>query len=103
MKLTLTTAEKADLLPKIKRVLDTGEPWEDETMHQPVDAIVSAILEINGVTRQELEDPRYGIDLFDTNGWQWDWWQEFSYRGKRYTLSGSGYHGGHTFHLSDHN
>lgn len=103
MKTKLTDAEKAALLPHIKAVLETGQAWEDKSLHHPVEAIVSAILEIEGVARKEIEDGRYGIEGFDTNGWQWDWWQEFSHAGKRYTLSGSGYYGGHAFHLSDHN
>lgn len=99
MKKKLTDAEKAALIPHIKKVLETGEGWEDKTLHHPVEAIVSAILEIEGVSRMSLDDPRYGIDGFDTNGWQWDWWQHFSHGGKRYVLNGSGYYGGHGFHL----
>lgn len=102
MKTKLTETESAALLPKIKRVLETGEAWEDEQLHHPVEAIVDAILTIPGMARKDLgEDARYGIEGFDTNGWQWDWWQHFTCQGKEYTLSGSGYYGGHTFHLSD--
>lgn len=101
MKLQLTEDEKAEVIPQIRKVLETGEPWEAESMHHPVEAIVGAILEMPGVERQPLEDGRYGIEGFETNGWQWDWWQDFKHEGKRYTLAGSGYYGGHAFHLSD--
>lgn len=33
-------------------------------------------------------------DSFDTNGWQYDWWQQVVSFGKTMTLSGSGYYGG---------
>jgi hypothetical protein len=101
MKLKLTKEESNALLPKIQAVLDTGTPFEDEQLHMPVEAIVNGILSIPGVTRKKFEDARYGIDGFDTNGWQWDWWQHFTHNGKEYTLSGSGYYGGHSFQLSD--
>lgn len=101
MKLKLTPTETEALLPHIKTVLDTGERWEDENLHHPVDAIVDAILSIPGMKRKKCADPQYGVDGFDTNGWQWDWWQSFSYEGKDYTLSGSGYYGGHSFGLAD--
>lgn len=93
MKTKLTKPELVSLLPQIKRVLDTGKPWEDEHLHHPVEAIVNAILSIPGIEEKE--------DGFETNGWQWDWWHRFKYKGKEYTLSGSGYYGGHAFHETD--
>lgn len=102
MKTKLTEAESETLLPNIRRVLETGEPWENEQLHHPVEAIVAAILTIPEMERKDLgEDGQYGIEGFDTNGWQWDWWQHFAHGGKEYTLSGSGYYGGHAFHISD--
>jgi hypothetical protein len=101
MKLTLTEAEKAELIPNIRKVLETGETWENETMHHPTEAIVAAILEIEGMERKPVDEPRYGIVGFDTNGWQWDWWQDFAYDGRGYTLAGSGYYGGHEFNRHD--
>lgn len=101
MKTQLTPSESEALLPHIRRVLETGEPWRDDQLHHPVEAIVEAVLTIPGMARKEIPDGRYGIEGFDTNGWQWDWWQHFSYGGKEYTLSGSAYYGGHGFHLSD--
>ena len=101
MKLHLTDAEKAQILPQIQAVLDGGPDWDAPDLHQPVEAIVEAILSIPGVERQPLEDPEYGIVGFSTNGWQWDWWQEFKHNGKRFTLAGSGYYGGLNFHVSD--
>lgn len=98
MKRKLTEREISHLLPCIKRVLETGEPWENKSLHHPVEAIVTAVLTIPGMKRGKLEDPAYGggLDGFETNGWhwQWDWWQHFTYNGKSYTLSGSGYYGG---------
>ena len=101
MKLQLTESETAELLPKIQNVLDTGEGWEGDELHHPVEAIVAAILTIPGVEREEIPDGRYGVEGFDTNGWQWDWWQQFKHDGKSYTLSGSGFYGGHEFHVAD--
>lgn len=101
MKLKLTKSEKADLLPQIEKVIATGGAWENENLHYPVEAIVKAILGIKGMKRIKVEDAQYGIKGFATNGWQWDWWQDFVHAGKRYTLSGSGYYGGHAFHLAD--
>ena len=101
MKTQLTPEELAALLPHIHNVIKTGEPWEDDSMHHPVEAIVSAVLSIEGMERQELSEPRYGLVGFDTNGWQWDWWQEFRLDGVAYLLRGSGYYGGHEFHRSD--
>jgi hypothetical protein len=101
MKSKLTEAEVSALLPNIKRVLETGETWKDDQLHHPVDAIVSAILTIPGMARKSVDGGSYGIEGFDTNGWQWDWWQHFTHGDKEYTLSGSGYYGGHKFHVSD--
>lgn len=101
MKYKLTEIETGALLPHIKAVIETGKPWEDENLHHPVEAIAEAILSIPGVKRKALDEASYGIDGFDTNGWQWDWWQHFEHGGKEYVLSGSGYYGGHAFHLAD--
>jgi len=100
MKSKLTKEETAFLIPKIQEVLKTGEEWIDEDLHHPVEAIVGAVLSISGMKRRTSDDPSYGVDGFETNGWQWDWWQQFEYKGKPYTLSGSGYHGGHSFSLA---
>lgn len=101
MKTKLTHDETMFLFYHIARVMETGNPWEDKNLHHPVEAIVNAILTIPGMARKPIEDGRYGIEGFDTNGWQWDWWQHFTHDGKNYTLSGSGYYGGHSFQLSD--
>ena len=99
MKTKLTPAEKSDLLPKVMAVLETGEPWEDKGIHHPAGAIIDALLTIKGMARKETQDGNG--EGFTTNGWQYDWWQHFSYLGRGYTLSGSGYYGGHSFKLSD--
>jgi hypothetical protein len=98
MKTKLTEAEKADLLPDIRTVLRTGEPMKRDDLHHPAGAIIDAILEIDGVTKEPTEDSDEG---FDTNGWQFDWWQSFKHGGKTYILSGSGYYGGHQFLVED--
>lgn len=100
-KTQLTTTEAAVLLANIQRVLATGEPWKDDSIHYPVEPLVNTILTIPGMERRAIEDGRYGIEGFDTNGWQWDWWQHFAHDGKEYVLSGSGYYGGHSFDLAD--
>ena len=86
MKRELTKEEKDYLIQNIMSVLETGEEWEDEIFHQPVGAIIQALEEIDGVEVDE--------DGFDTNGWQWDWWQRFNYNGKVFALFGSGWNGG---------
>lgn len=94
MKKQLTKSESRSLLPNIQRVLDTGQSWESDDLHYPAGAIIDAVLSINGVSKKEGES-------FDTNGWQYDWWQHFIFKGEEYTLSGSGYYGGHGFYVSD--
>jgi len=32
-------------------------------------------------------------DDYDTNGWELDYWQKGTYKGRRYMLSGSGWYG----------
>ncbi len=81
--------------------LNTGITAKFPDKHYPVELIVDAVLEITNMERRELEDGQYGIVGFATNGWQWDWWQSFKCGDKNYTLSGSGYYGGHTFSLDD--
>lgn len=92
MKRELTAAEKAELLPKIEAVLNGGPEWEDENAHYPAGLIIESIETIDGVEK---------LDNFDSNGWQWDWWQGFTHGGKEYCLAGSGHHGGHAFGPSD--
>jgi hypothetical protein len=98
MKTKLTQSELESFLPNIRFVLERGEGWSDEKLHHPAGAIIDAVLTIKGMAKNITGEGRKG---FDTNGWQWDWWQQFTYEGKDYTLSGSGYYGGHSFHLSD--
>lgn len=98
MKTKLTKTEIDELLPAIKRVLQTGEAWESEILHYPAGAIIAAVLSIKGMTKKTTDDNDEG---FETNGWQYDWWQHFAYNGKKYTLSGSGYCGGHSFYIAD--
>jgi len=98
MKLKLTSKEKSDLLPKIHSVIDTGKPWEGKQLHYAAGAVIDAVLSIPGMKKKASDD---AVEGFETNGWQWDWWQKFSHKGVDYTLSGSGYYGGHGFHLSD--
>jgi len=33
------------------------------------------------------------LDDTDTNGWQWDHWTTYTYKGTAFTLEGSGYYG----------
>lgn len=35
-------------------------------------------------------------ETFETNGWQWDWWDKVIVNEVTYNLSGSGYYGGVT-------
>lgn len=100
MKNKLTKDEVAELIPLIKAVLESGEEWNAEALHHPAGAIIDAVLTIPGMKKKKDDDSGNG-EGFDTNGWQYDWWQTFVYKDKDYTLSGSGYYGGHTFGLAD--
>lgn len=100
MKTKLSKSELDYLLPNISRVLITGDPWEDKTLHHPAGAIITAVASLNGVKKADSNGGE-NSEGFDMNGWQWDWWQQFTHEGKRYTLCGSGYHGGHAFHIAD--
>lgn len=99
MKDKLTSTESAQLLSHINSVLKTGKPWKDEKLHHPAGAAIAAVLTIGGMAKNTTEEGNR--EGFSTNGWQYDWWQEFTHNGKEYTLSGSGYYGGHSFHVSD--
>lgn len=73
----------------ISKVLETGEGWEDESLHFPVGELVDVVSHL-GLIKDE--------DGFDTNGWQWDWWQRFTdKKGQLWILAGSGYYGGVSF------
>lgn len=84
----LSGNQKKHIQNNIRNVLDgrTTE-WVAKNEYYPLMALDAAILEIDGVTL---------IDR-DTNGWQWDYWQYYEFNGKTFTLSGSGYYGGHAF------
>ena len=98
MKKTLSPSEIAELLPMIKKVLETGAPWKNKVVHRPAYLIVDAILSIPGMAKKETEEgDREG---FDTNEWPPVWWKQFTYAGKDYILSGSGYFGAHSFYVS---
>ena len=99
MKKSLTAEEKESLLPHIVRVLETGTGWEDKSLHHPAGVLIDAILSIPGIAKDDSDENK--SEGFDSNGWQWDWWQDFKHGGKRFTLSGSGFYGGHSFHLAD--
>ncbi|HEY4417590.1 MAG TPA: hypothetical protein VGO57_18005 [Verrucomicrobiae bacterium] len=102
MKTKLTKKELDFLLPNIARVLITGDEWTDKTLHHPAGAIIAAVESLNGMEKDASKDEETGSNAgFSTNGWQWDWWQQFTHDGKRYTLSGSGFYGGHSFSVSE--
>jgi hypothetical protein len=93
MKSHLTETEKATILPAVLTVLSTKKSWENRDLHYPVDKLVATLVDnIPGL--ETCSD-------FDTNGWQWDWWQHFTYNGEKFTLSGSGYSGGLSFYLAE--
>jgi hypothetical protein len=98
MKLKLNPEETAALLPHIHSVLATGEPWTDETLHHPAEAIISTLLQIRGLRRACSPEAKNG---FSTNGWEYDWCQEVLYKKKKYILLGSGFYGGHSFERSE--
>lgn len=75
---------------KITNVLNGVEDeWSTEG-HYPAGKLVDMIASIDGVEKGDLE----------TNGFQWDWWHTFKYDDKSFTLSGSGYYGGHGFGIT---
>lgn len=92
VKLTLTEEEKKVVQHGVRRVLANGGQWHAPKLHHPSLAIIAAVAEIDGMI--DTEDTQ-------TNGRQWDWWHDFKFNGTRYTLSGSGAHGGHSFHVAD--
>lgn len=96
----MTNLEKAALRQIIQGVLDTGKPWNDKYVHYPAEEAIKVVLAIKGAKKLKGGEGDDG-EGFSTNGWQWDWWQEFTYQGQNYTLGGSGYYGGHSFNLSD--
>lgn len=80
------------VMPHIRDVVSLEHPtdkWEDRSLHFPVDALFDA-----------LKEDGFEMDLADMrdNGWQWDWWLDVEKDGHRYTLSGSGFNGGLSFH-----
>jgi hypothetical protein len=83
---------KAALLKGVQTVLETGKEWKDPTLHLPVELAIEAI----------SDSGFENLDNFETNGWDYDWWQSFEYVGKRYTLHGSGYYGGLSFFPNEH-
>lgn len=100
MKFKLKKEEEKSLLENIRRVLETGKNWEKKNLHYPADAIINTVLKIPGVKKPaKVGDLWY--EGFETNGWELDWWQKFTFKGKDYTLRGSGYYGGHAFHVAD--
>ena len=92
MKLILTDDEKRQVQDGVRRVLAGEKKWDAPDLHFPSTAIIRAVAEIEGIV--DTED-------FRTNGWQWDWWQDFEFEGTRFTLSGSGAYGGHAFFVAD--
>ncbi len=100
MKLNLTSQEATEIDLAVREVFTTGHRWEAPLLHHPAGALIKTIAKIRGVTKVE-QDSDNGPDGFSTNGWEWDWWQRFGYKGKNYILSGSGHLGGHSFGLED--
>jgi len=100
MKTILTKSEHSFITTLVEKTIKSGKRWESDDMHHPAGAIIDAVLSIKGMEKQQDPDSSNG-EGFETNGWSYDWWQKFVYKGKYYTLSGSGYYGGHSFGLSD--
>jgi hypothetical protein len=96
----LSPDQEAQILPHINNVLKHGGEWEDEDLHFPVGPLIDSILSIKGVALTDNSESQNGRG-FNSNGWSWDWWQDFTYKGQHYTLSGSGWYGGHHFGLQD--
>lgn len=74
---------KEALKDEVMKVL-SGEKDSLKLALIPPNLIFSVIEEINGC---ELEDN------MDTNGWQVDYWKNFTYKDKKYCISGSMYYG----------
>ena len=82
----LTEAHRA-MACGIDSVLDGMRPRFEEKKLTAPPAMVKEYLESKGWQAGEL----------DTNGWQYDWWIEFTKGEEFFTASGSGYYGGFTF------
>jgi len=89
--------EKA--VDEIRETIATGAAWSDQGAHFPADHLITAILAIDGMKKDDSDED--SSDGFTTNGWDWDWWQAFEREGQFYTLSGSGYYGGHRFEIAE--
>lgn len=75
-----------DLHQGVQKVT-SGEANDYTFTHIAPDTIISYFEELGGAHVE---------DSFDTNGWQWDWWDKVSLNGVTYSISGSGYYGGTT-------
>lgn len=73
-----------------------SEEWKNRDLHLPVEPAVATVLLFEGVAKDDtIEDANEG---FMTNGWQYDWWQHFTFEGRKFVLCGHGYYGGLSFH-----
>jgi hypothetical protein len=71
----------------VKAVVDGSAQIYEAKLMSP-DHIYNYLLSL-GFDTDEFE--------METNGWQWDYWQEFKFNDIHYQLSGSGFHGGAKF------
>ena len=84
----LCESDKQRVKAAVQQVLcGERDEWDGSEEHFPMYPLVQAVSEIDGVEEGE----------FESNGWQWDWWQEFIFDGRTFRLYGSGAYGGHGF------
>lgn len=84
---------EADVIrQEIQAVIDgKAREWRADDKHYPGGALTEAVLKIDGMEKREVR----------VNGWAFDWWMDMECDGQLYTLSGSGWHGGHLFHRKE--
>ena len=84
----LTQEQINSIIPHIKNVLQNGGEWSDYNLHLPVGPLIKEVAKIKGLKTAARIEP---------NGWSYDWCLECFYKNNIYTLTGSGYDGGHSF------
>jgi hypothetical protein len=86
--------DKMDWTQGVQHVL-SGKRKEFDDRHICVaPAQVIKCVESHGWKHKQ---PAENGGMIETNGWDYDWWLEFTQGEKSFTASGSGFYGGFTF------
>lgn len=77
---------------EIKKFLEDPKSNEVKFQLTSPNNMVRAVESVGGSVDRET---------MDTNGWQWDWWMDGEYKGRTFTLHGSGYYGNGSIYWKD--